>query len=285
MQIEPQSIGQCVATETGYPFDVETGTDVEGHRWYLLVPAGNVAQSTFSVRVTLSWRRLNVVLEPGKFALDLLKRMGNTDSAGRASFKAVLRDCELKGAEINLNLNRRAMEFDDEEIWMEVWNRIDLSLKKGQLELGTEDGDPDLKIVCEWTSRFVAAVVAILPIEEELEIDTTSVAGYPEGAVTVVKVNRYERDPRNRAAALAIHGSTCAACCIDMSETYGFVAAGYIEMHHTTPVSRLTEGYVIDTLTDIVPLCSNCHVVAYRRDPPYTVEEIKEFLSNAMRSK
>jgi hypothetical protein len=45
----------------------------------------------------------------------------------------------------------------------------------------------------------------------------------------------YERDRRNRAAALAIHGYSCKACNSDLSSIYGTAAAGLIEVHHLTP--------------------------------------------------
>ena len=48
-----------------------------------------------------------------------------------------------------------------------------------------------------------------------------------------VAVNRYERDRRNRAAAIAIH---CLGCrhAADMGTRYGEAASGFIEVHHLT---------------------------------------------------
>jgi 5-methylcytosine-specific restriction protein A len=89
-------------------------------------------------------------------------------------------------------------------------------------------------------------------------------------------VNRYERDRRNRAAALAIHGYVCKACDLEMSDRYGPDAAGLIEVHHVTPVSEVGPGYIIDPRTDLVPLCPNCHSVAHRRSPPFSVDELRD---------
>src|SRR5690606_9654551 len=97
-------------------------------------------------------------------------------------------------------------------------------------------------------------------------------------AKTAVLVNRYERDRRNRAAALAIHGHVCKACDADLGVNYGSAADGLVEIHHLTPVSQLGPDYIINPITDLIPLCPNCHAVAHRRDPPYSVIELKKMI-------
>lgn len=274
---EPMSLAQAISEETGLLFEIGTGVDGDGQRWYRLWPEGLLTDHTFAIRITIGWRRLAISFEPGKFAGELLLAMCNADSTGRSVFRAILIDCIKKGAHINLRINGQLHGVDDDEIWDECWSRFELSLGKGQLDLGSEDGEPDGDIVCRWGSRFAAAVVSLLPLEPETEAATIGVTGFPEGAVTIAKVNRYERDRRNRAAAISIHGSSCAACGIDMGQRYGKAAMGYIEIHHTTPVSQLGPDYVIDPAKELVPLCPNCHAVAHRRDPPYSVEEIRAF--------
>lgn len=98
-----------------------------------------------------------------------------------------------------------------------------------------------------------------------------------------VEVNRYERDRRNRAAALAIHGRSCSGCGMSFDELYGEVAAGFIEVHHVTPVSMLGEDYVIDPRTDLIPLCPNCHAVVHRMTPPMPVSELVALLNASAR--
>lgn len=118
-----------------------------------------------------------------------------------------------------------------------------------------------------------------LPSDDGAELDTDS-DGYPEGAMMRVFVNRYERSVKARAECLKAHGHRCTACGMDFLSRYGDVADGYIHVHHTTPVSQMGEGYVVDPVNDLVPLCANCHYVAHRRKPePYSVQELKNFLS------
>ena len=135
----------------------------------------------------------------------------------------------------------------------------------------------DMHLIEEWTTRVAAAVIALLPVEENIE-ESFDAHSLPEGAKMRIEVNRYERDRRNRAAALAIHGHWCMACGTDMAERYGPVAEGLIEVHHVVPVSEVGHGYIIDPGSDLVPLCPDCHSVAHRRSPPYSIKELQNML-------
>lgn len=140
--------------------------------------------------------------------------------------------------------------------------------------MGLDEGEPDDQIVIRWAGMFASAITAILPVEEETE----EMPGYPEGSVTTAQVNRYERDRRNRAAAISIHGSACKACGLDMAKQYGTVASGFIEIHHIVPVSEIGLDYQIDPGKDLVPLCPNCHAIVHRRNPPFSVEEVARMI-------
>ncbi len=276
--LEPQHLAKVISEETGLEFEAGTGVDAEGQRWYLLRPCGLPPVHTFGIRTTLGWRRLQIDFEPGKFAGLLLAEMGNVDADGRSAFHAVLADSHRLGSKIDLKINGVPVRFSSEMVWAEAWNRLVLSMKKGQLDLGTDEGEPDADIICLWTGRFSAAIVAILPTEEVRENVQSDVSGYPEGALTTIQANRYERDRRNRAAAIAIHGTACKGCDLEMGTRYGSVATGFIEVHHVVPVSQLGAGYVIDPVHDLVPLCPNCHAVVHRRTPPFSVVELRELI-------
>lgn len=279
MPLDLRHLARVITDQTGLEFEAESDVDADGQRRYLLRPRGLPADHTFGIRTTLGWRRLTVEFEPGKFAGSLLADMGNADADGRSAFRSVLSDCLGLGSQIQLEINGSSLPFDSDDVWERTWSRLTLSLKKGQLELGADEGEPDAQIACRWTGRFAAAVVAILPTEGEGESISPDVVGYPEGALTRVQANRFERDRRNRAAAIAIHGSTCKGCGLEMAARYGSVATGLIEVHHVTPVSELGEARVIDPATDLVPLCPNCHAVVHRRTPPFAIEELRTILA------
>ena len=105
---------------------------------------------------------------------------------------------------------------------------------------------------------------------------------YPPEATTTVGANRYERDADARRVCLAFHGTACAACGFSFEASYGDVGNGFMHVHHTVPASRLRAGYELDPVTDLVPLCANCHAMVHRGvSTPRTVQELRNVLSAA----
>jgi 5-methylcytosine-specific restriction protein A len=102
---------------------------------------------------------------------------------------------------------------------------------------------------------------------------------FPEGTLSRVEVNRYERDPRARKACLDHHGYRCAVCQFSFEERYGPLGRNYIHVHHTLELSKVPPGYRVDPVTDLVPLCPNCHAMTHRgTGPALTVDELKQRL-------
>lgn len=99
-----------------------------------------------------------------------------------------------------------------------------------------------------------------------------------EGAVQTITVNRYERDHRLRTACIQNYGARCCVCCIDMGKVYGEHAQGLIHVHHLAPLSEANGPKTVDPVRDMRPLCPNCHAVAHRRNPPFTMNELRSLL-------
>lgn len=105
---------------------------------------------------------------------------------------------------------------------------------------------------------------------------------YPEEALSRVEVNRYERNPEARRACLAHHGIACAACGFSFEIKYGGIGKDFIHVHHIVPVSQLGVDYQLDPVTDLVPLCANCHAMAHHGvSIPRTVAELRRIISGA----
>ena len=98
---------------------------------------------------------------------------------------------------------------------------------------------------------------------------------YPEGSVRQISVNAYERDPRVRKACLAHHGCECSLCGFSFSEHFGSIGDGFIHVHHLIPLADMGEDYEVNPITDLIPVCPNCHAMLHRRIPPYTPEELR----------
>lgn len=93
---------------------------------------------------------------------------------------------------------------------------------------------------------------------------------------------RAERNQRLANDAKRHHGYTCQACGFNFADTYGEAGHGYIEAHHITPFADLAarpEESVLDPRTDFVVLCANCHRMAHRVRPQYSIDEIRKMLS------
>ena len=94
-----------------------------------------------------------------------------------------------------------------------------------------------------------------------------------------MEINRYERDPRARKACLDHHGYRCAVCQFSFEERYGPLGRNYIHVHHTLELSKVPPGYRVNPVTDLVPLCPNCHAMIHRgTGPALTVDELKQQL-------
>ena len=71
---------------------------------------------------------------------------------------------------------------------------------------------------------------------------------------------------------------SCEGCGFDFCAKYGERGAGFIECHHTRPVSELTAGETTK-LADLVLLCANCHRMVHASRPWWTIEELRNAVS------
>ncbi|EBC6662849.1 hypothetical protein C1B77_22605 [Salmonella enterica] len=97
------------------------------------------------------------------------------------------------------------------------------------------------------------------------------------------KKSACERDPEARQACIRYHGAVCKCCGFDFEKTYGKHGKGFIHVHHIRPLRTLGEGYLIDPVTELVPLCPNCHAMVHRGNEarPLSVDELR-FLMNSL---
>ncbi|MEI6707428.1 MAG: HNH endonuclease [Methylococcales bacterium] len=68
----------------------------------------------------------------------------------------------------------------------------------------------------------------------------------------------------------------CMVCEFDFEAFYGERGQGYIEAHHTIPVSEMKEGDKTK-VKDIALVCANCHRMLHRT-PWLTIDELKKLL-------
>ncbi|MFC1706605.1 HNH endonuclease [Planctomycetota bacterium] len=104
-----------------------------------------------------------------------------------------------------------------------------------------------------------------------------------EGASRTIAVNAYERCAKARAACIQHHGTNCSVCGFSFQSMYGTIGAGFIHVHHLTPLSTLKKEYVVDPIRDMRPVCANCHAVIHRAEPALAIEELKRCIEVASR--
>jgi HNH endonuclease len=102
---------------------------------------------------------------------------------------------------------------------------------------------------------------------------------YVEGARKQVWVNAYERDAKGREACLGRYGLSCAVCDFNFEVRYGELGKGFIHVHHLKPLA-LTDGeYELNPITDLRPVCPNCHAMLHRGEVLLTIDELREILN------
>lgn len=87
------------------------------------------------------------------------------------------------------------------------------------------------------------------------------------------KIVRKRKDQAMQRGSLA-----CEACRFDFAERYGRHGHGFIECHHTRPVSTLRPGEVT-RLKDLALLCANCHRMIHARRPWLSLDELRALLT------
>jgi 5-methylcytosine-specific restriction enzyme A len=107
---------------------------------------------------------------------------------------------------------------------------------------------------------------------------TEEKARYFEGATRQVLVNAYERNAHARQACLDHYGHACQICDFDFAAFYGPMGEGYIHVHHVNDLSLIGEEYEVDPVTDLRPVCPNCHSMLHKTCPAMAIEDLRGIL-------
>lgn len=70
---------------------------------------------------------------------------------------------------------------------------------------------------------------------------------------------------------------TCEVCGFNFSRLYGRRGDGFIECHHTKPVSELKPNEKTK-VSELALVCSNCHRMVHRQKPWLSIDELKSLL-------
>jgi len=109
--------------------------------------------------------------------------------------------------------------------------------------------------------------------------EVTDGSHLPEGAVRKVMINAYERNATARALCIAHYGPTCTVCGFNFGAAYGELAEGFIHVHHIRPLSEIGEEYKVDPISDLRPVCPNCHAIIHLGGETRSIEEVKQLVA------
>ena len=176
-------------------------------------------------------------------------------------------------------------------VYMKLMNflRLDPNYEGKGLERGSKDeevvwnlfaSNPDeLRKVADSIRSFVSSSTPIPP----KDIISDDEEEGEEGQI-LTRTHRYrERDTklvkRKKERVLKEQGTlACEVCGFDFVNVYGDQGKGFIECHHTKPVSELEVGEKTK-VSDLSLVCSNCHRMIHRKRPWLSVEGLKDLLN------
>ena len=124
----------------------------------------------------------------------------------------------------------------------------------------------------------------IIQVDNNAELNTVSnedeeLERY-EGRITEAKVLRRKRNRAARQKCLEDSGYTCYVCGFNFEKAYGDIGKGFLEVHHTKPLSTYDEEHVIPQ-SELCAICSNCHSMVHRKREVLDIEELKNLMRKA----
>ncbi|GAB7022761.1 HNH endonuclease [Salidesulfovibrio brasiliensis] len=152
----------------------------------------------------------------------------------------------------------------------------------GKLEEKIWDEFSQKKEELSQISKLIINNYDSLDIKTLATSELNSEFGMPEGKLITRLHKSKERSRalvnKKKEQALRNEGNLqCEACGFDFLKSYGSLGKGFIECHHTTPISMIA----LETTTklkDLALVCSNCHRMLHRIRPWLTIDQLKNIM-------
>lgn len=245
-------------------FDNSTGLSV-----YNISPE-NDSNNLFDVSIAFRQARLIIEIQPQKFANDLLTDMRLASGEKKERFIEYVKLLKSQSTSMIIDINHEKINAENIP-WDTLWKYFHVRITKLPFTDDIECYDEKL-IAVDWAVRSIGMIISLMNIEQ-IEDDQ-----YYEGGLNRVETNRYERNPVNRELCLAANGYQCKICGFDFEKTYGIIGHNFIHVHHIDAVSTHKEEYLINPVTDLIPVCPNCHAMLHRSEPPLKPDELKAII-------
>lgn len=190
--------------------------------------------------------------------------------------------------EMSSALHSRYYERSNKSVYMKLCNFMFLDpygknkgLGSGS-SLGTEVWNQyadDRESLEQETTRILETLNAL---HEAPKRDHDDEYEMPEGRLVTRTHKMRERNPslvkRKKESVLKKEKTlSCEVCGFDFYDRYGEHGKGFIECHHTVPVSELNPKSTTK-LKDLALVCANCHRMLHRIRPWPTIAQLKNIL-------
>lgn len=269
---DPGALAALLTARTGVMFSGAFET-VDGAIWPVVRPLEPARPNGFSIVVARSPRHISALFRLDTFGRQLAELMWSAGPVAHASFVSVLHLAMSKGMTVDVIVNGQAV--DGGRVLPPVpWRSVEIECDRW-LPPDLRDPRAIEQFACEVAFACLSLVLQLLVTNEDADANVEDVVEVPEGARTRIFVNKYERSPANRTACILAHGFSCMVCGFRFGERYGEIGDGYVEVHHLTPVSLMNGEMQVNPVTDLVPVCANCHAMLHRQSPPFAVEDLR----------
>lgn len=250
------------------PFDIRTEMS-DGETHFICNPH-NEDNIFFEIKAYIhSSIRLIIDIYPQKHGGYILTDMANASEEKKNLFFSYLQYMIDDGAKVKFLVNNTALENILE--WPDSWRNFHCKITKVPIP---ESDNADFDCIKNWLELSFNLMFSLLNIVDTFDSELLPIQS--EGTPTEIKSIRYERNEVNRKICIKRKGYTCCVCGLNFEQTYGNIGKGFVEIHHTTPVSQMGSDYILNIDRDLVPICSNCHSMAHRSNPPLPISKLKE---------
>lgn len=251
------------------PFDVKYKTEYHDPSYY--ISPYNELEELFEVKVLFRQKiRMIIEIEPQKYAAAMVSEINHADDCKKSLFISYVEQVRRKSDKVEFFINQEAKDITNPKVWDESWTKF--RIRATQIIADSIDAEKEIHLVQEWSKLAVGLVLSLLEISNIEELK------HAEGKITEIVQNRYERNPVNRELCLSANGYICKICGFDFEKVYGRIGHDFIHVHHIEMVSSFGGEYFLDPVTDMIPVCPNCHAMLHKENPPIRPERLKEMI-------
>jgi len=213
----------------------------------------------------LSW---TIRLEMDNSSAPLIRLMGQNSKLRAETFSALRKLMTERSDRVEFRVNGKTPENLDSE---GDWESIRFEAIRNYVH-------PEESFNCfgELLLDSMSTILCLVVSQEEWVESSEAPSSKLEGERQSVVLSKPERNRYNRAICLQFHGFACFGCGFKMDEIYGPIGSGVIHVHHLVPLSELDGPVRVDPISDLVPLCPNCHNIVHQVAPPLSIEKLRE---------